>query len=333
MRLGPHVHRTSRRTALAPLVVAATGLILAACSSDSPTAVSTSDTSDGPVANLTIPPGAAGPVGSQGHVKVFPTLAHMNTSAGSVASSGATTNSPWNLTYFGGPTLTSATLWNVYVDCATTPAQCWGTGTLTPATYLKDLNVSSLILVADQYLHENASDRWSVSQLNASYTFPSHIAADTDIYKILYAAVQHTHETGYHNVYNVFLPEGQDLCFGSLGCYSPDNPSSFTFCAFHGYVDFGSKHVLFTVQPYQFVAGCPLPTQTRVIDATASTLSHETFETMTDPDLDAWFNALEGDEVADLCFGFRFPTVVGQRTYVVQEIYSNDIQDCTNGAY
>ena len=116
-------------------------------------------------------------------------------------------------------------------------------------------------------------------------------------------------------------------------CYSPDNFNTFQFCSFHESVTLNGIHLLFTVDPYQFVYGCPLPTQTRVIDATASSLSHETFETLSDPDLDAWWNALTGFEMSDECFGFRFPNLVGRHTYVIQQEYSNQIQDCTyNGS-
>jgi hypothetical protein len=132
----------------------------------------------------------------------------------------------------------------------------------------------------------------------------------------------------------VFLPKGTDMCMDSTHCYSPDNPSTFVFCAFHGSVDFGSnRHVLFSVEPYQAVAGCEIPGQTPhgVIDATASVLSHEFLETVTDPDLDAWFNLLTGNEIGDLCFAFGNNEPMGGHSYVIQEEYSNSVHNCSDG--
>jgi hypothetical protein len=98
-------------------------------------------------------------------------------------------------------------------------------------------------------------------------------------------------------------------------------------------VDFGpDQHVLFSVEPYQFVFGCALPGQTPhgVIDATSSTLSHEFFETITDPDGSSWFNLLTGNEVADLCSAFATNVFANGRFYSIQEEYSNKIHYCTD---
>jgi hypothetical protein len=203
---------------------------------------------------------------------------------------------------------------------------------LTPATYLRDLNESSLIQVAGQYLGERPAGRFHVAELQTTATFTANTAQLSDIFNILASAVSFTNASGYTNLYHVFLPQGTDMCISAGDCYSPDNLSTFQFCAFHGSVDFGTTHVVYTVEPYEAVAGCSLPAQTRVIDGTASALSHEFFEAISDPDLDAWFNALTGNEMSDECFGFRFADLVGSHSYVVQEEYSNAIQDCTNGA-
>jgi len=250
---------------------------------------------------------------------------------------GARLNSPWDLTDNGGRVVTSATSHNVYVNCATTPAKCWGTVTLTPATFLRDLNVSQLLHVADQYLHESAPGQFDVSELKTTVKFADSVPVPTasvdDILSIVFSASQFTHASGYHHIFHIFLPKGTDMCITATECYSPDNPSTFVFCAFHSSVDFGpNQHVLFSVEPYQFVGGCVLPTQTRVIDGTASSLSHEFFETITDPDGSSWINELTGNEIGDLCFGFRNGEQIGPRKYTVQEEYSNAIHDCTDRA-
>jgi hypothetical protein len=322
-----------------PAVMGSLGLmVVAGCSSDRP--MGASNTGDGTqTGEFTVTAAAvsAAQASTQRISKVFATLQILEAKAGmGTAQAAPTTNSPWDLTYFGGPFVVGATNRPIYVNCATTATTCWGTGSVGPATFLSDLNFSSLIQVENQYIGVDATGRFSgLAELKTTVTFDSsNTASMNDIFAILFAASNFTKASGYNNIYHVFLPAGTDMCMAPGDCYSPDNPATFAFCAFHGSVDFGPHwHVLYTVQPYQFVSGCALPTQTRVIDATASTLSHEFFETVSDPDLDAWFNALTGNEVADLCFGFRPAQQINTRTYAVQEEYSNTLHDCTTGAY
>jgi hypothetical protein len=259
---------------------------------------------------------------------MFPSILEETRSSQGRIKSRGTTNSPWDLSYLGGPVVTSATNWNIFTNCA---ASCWGSNNLTPNDVLSDLNLSSLIQINNQYLNENAAGQFSVAALTTTgYPFPNHTADTRDINSILLAAVKATKAAGYNNIYHLFLPPGIDVCVSAKVCYSPDNPKTFVFCAFHGSVDFSpTVHVLFSVEPYQFVPGCVLPQETRVIDATATALSHEFTEAITDPDLDAWFNLLTGNEIGDLCFAFLFPTVLNHHEYVVQEEYSNLIHSCS----
>lgn len=325
------------RTVLAAASVAIAGLLLAGCASDSPTAVGSNTDNASPAVpsqHLTVPPGNhAATLATHQLIKVNPTTQIMEADEGHLPSAVTrSTDSPFDLTFFGGPVVAGAEFFNIYVNCTTTVAQCWGTGNLTPTTFLQDLNDSRLIQVADQYNGIHNDGQYSVAELPTTFAFTNHTAQLSDIFQIVGTAALQTGAVGYHNIYHVFLPQGTDMCISATNCYSPDVPSTFQFCAFHGSVTFtGIGHVLFTVEPYQFVGGCVLPTQTRVIDGSASTVSHESMETITDPDLDAWFNALFSNEIGDICFGFRFASRVGHNTYAVQEEYSNANQDCTSG--
>ena len=325
---GMQAHFSRFSTAIAPALACSAGLVLAACA-DGPTSVtSTDETANIPTSSFTTAPGA-GAVARLGTLKyeTYPTVKLGLEARGQMKARGQTTNSPWDLTNLGGPVVTTATNWNIYTNC---PESCWSSGSLTPATLLSDLNRSHLIQVDNQYLGEDAAGQFQVARLNTTATFTNHTAQVGDIVSILASAVAHTGATGYTNIYHIFLPPGTDMCLTTTECYSPDNPSTFVFCAFHSSIDFGpNTHVLFSVEPYQAVPGCPLPTQTRVIDATAGALSHEFTETITDPDGDAWVSILTGNEIGDLCFGFRFPVRLNKTTYVIQEEYSNAIQDCT----
>ena len=119
---------------------------------------------------------------------------------------------------------------------------------------------------------------------------------ESDLIAILHGVVAKTGASGYGHIYHLFLPPGVDTCFDPPDnniCYSPDNFATFAFCAYHDsvtYTDLG--HVLFTVEPWQGPgSGCedsPVGApNSQLIDSTDDTLSHELFETISDPDGDA----------------------------------------------
>jgi hypothetical protein len=230
--------------------------------------------------------------------------------------------------------VTTAVSENVYVNCSSGSA-CWSSDGLTPADYLADLNVSHLLTTANQYLGENAPGHFSVSEMSTTATFNNNTATLNDIFSILYSAATTAQAGGYTAIFHVFLPRGTDICLQARNCYSPDSLPNFAFCAFHSAVTFlgstGNLHVLYSVEPYQGVAGCASQSQRRLIDASASTLSHEFFEAITDPDLDAWFNWLTGFEVSDICIGLRPEQRIGHHSYAVQEEYSNAANGCATG--
>jgi hypothetical protein len=239
----------------------------------------------------------------------------------------------------GGPTVQTAASHNLYVNCA---PSCWGY----PGVFQNNLNHSDMIHITDQYTGTSANNRYTVGTSGLVVgSFPP-ILYDADIYAIAHAGAT-IFGNGYHEIYHIFLPPGQDVCFtGSspLECYSPDNLTTFYFCAYHGSVDFSDiGHVLFTVEPYQNVNGCnvvqPSPNG-GLIDSTADVLSHETFETITDPDIDAWYNyfALDllgaeiGDECQDFDFGYGKVSLNG-KNYEIQPEYSNSQHGCAFSPY
>jgi hypothetical protein len=254
------------------------------------------------------------------------------------ASVAAVDNSPFDLTFFGGPVLTTAMSYVVAVNCISpnTPATCWGTGDLSPTTFLRDLNRSDYIRLANEYIGVDALQKFPAGEMKTRMTFATpNRASMQEVLNIVADAATRTGKTGYGVIYHVFLPQGTSMCIAAGNCYSPSDPASWTFCAFHGSVNLSpERHVLFTVQPYQGVDGCRLASQTPngLIDATASTLAHELFETITDPDLDGWSNALFGYEISDMCFAFGSNRLLNGHQYFLQMEYSNKVHMCTNRA-
>jgi hypothetical protein len=234
---------------------------------------------------------------------------------------------PADLSYFGGAVVRSAVHDNVYFIC--TSETCWGN----PVEFLTDLGKSKFVHLVDQYVGSKANNRYTMgAQLTASARFcssPTFCSAD-DILGIAHAAaVVLGGDTGYRHIIHIFLPSRVDTCMDvdNTVCYSPDNPPTFAFCAYHSSFVFNDiGKVLYTVEPYQFVEGC---------DSTNSALSHEVFETITDPDGDAWVaantNNLDGFEIADLCAGpIDGNFLIGTSGYQVQLEYSNKYHACAS---
>jgi len=258
---------------------------------------------------------------------------------------------PADVVYNGGAVVEAAEWHNVYMlpngNCPI--AQCWGN----PAGFLRDLSISEFVHVLDQYIGSEANNRYTLGRhASVDYVPPAVPFTDNDIIAIVHAVASVTGQTGYGHVYNVFLPPGQDECFDSTFtvCYSPDNLASFAFCAYHSSADTDIGHLVYTVEPFQDVPGCsarPGTPNGQLVDSTNDTLSHETFESISDPDGTAWWNStpsvtgLFGEEMADECVfvfldakgnAFGDPSVfrIGRKIYAVQLEYSDARHGCTN---
>jgi hypothetical protein len=245
---------------------------------------------------------------------------------------------PGDVTNNGGPTVPSAQTHGVYVNCA--PA-CWGT----PSNFLNDLGKSQMIHIADAYVGAYGNNRYTVGPgVLATGTLP-HTLYDSDMESFAYEVASLLQDSGYNHIFHVYLPPGQDVCFApGLGiCYSPDNPATFSFCAYHSSVDTPVGHLLYTVEPYQNVPGCqvlPPSPNGPLVDSTADVLAHETLETITDPDGNAWWNTVSlelfGSEIADECqnINFGYGSVrLNQKQYEIQPMYSNILHGCAFTPY
>jgi hypothetical protein len=253
-----------------------------------------------------------------------------------------------DVTYGGGQVVKSALSHAIYLQPQTgsqcTIAACWGD----PEGFLRDLGRSDFIHLVDQYIGLFEANRYTVgSHVTVKYSPQSTPLLDTDIEAIVHAVAAQGGASGYGHIYHVFLPPGQDECFDSTlsVCYSPDNESTFYFCAYHSSVDFPDiGHVLYTVQPYANILDCqvqPGSPNGLLVDSANNALSHETFETITDPDGDAWTNTrsvyYSELEIADECVffgsynGYKVPTFsIGAHLYAVQLVYSNELHACSS---
>jgi hypothetical protein len=232
-----------------------------------------------------------------------------------------------DLSFYGGPVMTGGTEYNILVNCA--DESCWG-GEI--SQFENDLFASSMIGLVNQY---NAGGTYSAGgDYTVSYD-TSGTLQDADIFNIVYSVVtNYGLPTGYGAEYHVFLGQGVQQCSTSAGgCYAQQ------YCAYHGSNDYSDiGHVLYSTEPYQNIPGCQAPggsPQGQLADSTASVLSHETFETITDPDVAvnsvAWYNSSYG-EIGDICAPANgVPvgvTTLGPDAWEIQPEYSNAVHDC-----
>jgi hypothetical protein len=247
-----------------------------------------------------------------------------------------------DMTYHGGPTVQNATFHLLLLNC---PSNCntdWGN----PFQFLTDLSASNFVHNIDQYVGSTANGRYAPgTNATASISEP-HIMQVSDVQAAVIGALRAMFPSGggggYTHIYSLFLPPGQDTCFDPATCYSPDNPATFVFCAYHTSMDttdaIGNPiHVLYTVQPYMNVNGCqpagPYPNGI-LADSTNNVLSHEIFETISDPDGNAWFHLNGAGENGDLCNFFYLlnPLNLNGHSYNIQAEYSNKIHFCGSSA-
>ena len=250
------------------------------------------------------------------------------------------------LTNQGGPVMDYAVEHAIYLipsnGACPNVAACWGN----PEQFLFDLGRSEFIHITDQYVGTNANVRYTVGVSGrVNYTIPANPLVDSDIAAIVHAmVVKDGGLSGYHHEYHVFLPPGQDECFDSTFSVCASN----SFCAYHSSADFTDVgHVIYSVQPWAGAPGCTgLQPDGSTPSTQNSILSHETIESITDPDGDAWWNAsgnldLYGYEIADQCqwiffsatsVGFLMDQVyLNGRPYYVQSEYNNHSNGCTDG--
>ena len=248
------------------------------------------------------------------------------------------------------PVITSAVNHAVYIDlpAKTSVAKEWGN----PEGFLKDLFQSSFIHLVDQYTG-SITDNYTVGQnamaTYAEYTFDGNnpVIYEHELWAIVHAvASKPGYGAGLGHIYHLFLPNNVDTCFDeTTECYSPDNFDAWYFCAYHDYIKFKDiGEVVFTVEPYQNVDGCavhePSPNG-KLVDSTDSVLTHETFETISDPEPpDGYTNQITLDlqyaEISDECQpltddngDFLVPTFkINGKKYAVQLIYSNTYHAC-----
>jgi len=175
---------------------------------------------------------------------------------------------------------------------------------------------------------------YPASGCNDSFT-PGNCLSDIQIQREVKHVMALTGWTaGLNHIFLVFTSSGEGSCIGGACAYT-------SYCAYHGFFTTTSSTVIYTNQPYADLTKCqlpgaPSPNGDPYGDATASIVSHELTESITDPLINAWYTA-QGNEIGDLCaYNYGTPTwdlgnaneVWNGDPYLLQQEFDNHLSGC-----
>ncbi len=251
---------------------------------------------------------------------------------------------PGDLQYYGGKVLTTARVFNAFIN--STPG-AFGD----PKGFEEHFSYSNMIHIMDQYVGVTTNNRYDwAGDVGVSYSTITTLG-DNDLLSIVHAVAKAEGGAGYHRIFHIFLPKGENYCStGTIlplgACNASVTSPNPAFCAFHDSVVFSDLgETIFTFEPYQDLNFCNVnsggnpsaPTPNGIQnDSTYSTLSHETSEAITDPDPFipglAWYDNNVGvnGEIGDLCAYLSATTNLDGKLYKIQREYSNHVHGCDN---
>jgi hypothetical protein len=269
-----------------------------------------------------------------------------------------------NLIYHGGPVMTSNTNYAFYWEPSGSPAY--------PAGYQQGVN-----RYLEDLAHDSGGDQ-NVDSVATQYTngsgeavaYDSHFAGaivDTDPYPkngckkapiCLTDAQLQAELSGYiaahalprdlAHEYFMLTPPGVEDCFEATGPECSAGSTSPFYCAYHNSFASGGGVIVYANDPYVTGnSGCDdgeHPNESPSDGALQGGLSHEHNESITDPELNAWYGP-EGDENGDKCRTFedasefgtplgkapdgsRYNQLIDAREYWYQQEWSNEGSTC-----
>jgi serine protease len=139
------------------------------------------------------------------------------------------------------------------------------------------------------------------------------------------------------SVFGAFDPNGSYVVATAKGHDSPGFGTS--FCAYHGTVVSGANTLSYTNLPYIPDAGAncgagfisPPSDETSADEGVTIVAGHEYAESATDPDLNAWWDSSNGEEIGDLCAWTDVQNdPFGKKRYASQPLWSNASSSCVH---
>jgi hypothetical protein len=268
------------------------------------------------------------------------------------------------LLYHNGPIMPSNTNYAFYWDPAGAPAYASG--------YQAGVDLYLERLAHDSGGHQNV-DSVSTQYGDAAgehAEYDSHFAGaivDTDPYPAngctaasicltdaqLQAELEsyiaaHKLPTDLEHEYFMLTPPGVESCFEAASNQCSAGSTSAVYCAYHGSISVHAGVIVYADDPYTTgVEGCDSgehPSESPAEGVIQGGLSHEHNESITDPELSAWFDS-HGNEIGDKCRTFEpfteygtflgtapdgapYNQVVDGGLYLYQQEFSNETRTC-----
>jgi hypothetical protein len=120
---------------------------------------------------------------------------------------------------------------------------------------------------------------------------------------------------GLQHEYFLLTPAGVENCAEAAGRSCSDGTSHPKYCAYHSFIQTGSGALVYAVDPWVLGLNCDFGEEHPNGNASDATigggLAHEHSESVTDPELNAWYDA-KANEVADKCRTFKAATEYGE---------------------
>jgi len=222
----------------------------------------------------------------------------------------AATSSP--LINHGGPVESTPHIYVVFWGWTTDPVQ------EKPylINFLSSVGGSAWLQTVAQYGGGNSATMYAGSWADATPIPAS--PTDAQIQAEALSAMTHFGLTGSSNIQVIVAtPTGHSVA----GAGS-------SFCAYHGEL---SNSASYTVFPYQHdFAGCTVTVTGSALDAVSIVAGHELAESITDPDLNAWYGSGGlSDEIGDKYAWIDLSTITTNAgTFAVQPLWSNSANAC-----
>ena len=213
--------------------------------------------------------------------------------------------------------------------------------------FLRDVGGNSYYNILNQYPDSTNGTPLDSSVFGGSYIdttpypvsgTPSHPLKDSDIQAEVARALKSNGWTQSPNkVFLVFTGYAINSCLNSSFCTS----TSPGYCAYHSYFSINFEPTIYGNMPDFGGAGgrCtpldPSPNNDLYADPEINLVSHELFEAVSDPKLNAWYDTASGKEIGDLC-AWMFGSVgsdgsniiLNGHNYLVQQEWSNYDNRC-----
>lgn len=297
------------------------------------------------IALLVMTQSIASAQGPDAHVHFFYVKSHYQT-----PKSNAPTSSTSNLAYNGGPVMQSTVTYTIFWSPAAHPITSDYEALIN--RFFTEVGGSSLYNIMTQY-YDNASHIQNSSAFGGTWvdTTPYPHAGDVvdplkdeDIRaSVLRGIAANGWTIAPNHLFLVYTAPGMTECFDTKSC--TPGTLAVDYCAYHSWFDRNGQTVLFAFVPYVETWGknCRTfdqsPNNNIAADATISMMSHELFESITDPEISpenvAWydFDCQDGTlcgEIADKC-EYHYGTLaadgsnvtLGSHHYIVQQEWSN----------